>query len=461
MTILASRGRGVAGAAIILAGLSGSLAAQSDSAVAANYRRDSIQYVRDSTSIDSLSRLVPVDSLRRLYELMYRATDPRPLAQEVACESDRLWIAFGVAARIAEQRVHDAVMRRLDRDAELRLSEKMAGTLVELDGPRCGAATRMRADVPARLRQSPHAPRRSRSARERAVVRDSLRRAGKIEFEATITGSRSAELAGTARLRWWTPEMVGMTLHDWLHYPPSIIAVTFARSGGQYFRAGSYPLVRFQDKDPGSPGFVGAYVQIDAHTIGTSPRDFVSGVLFVDRADTLGAEGHFEVTLMGNVLRSRTYRPVKGEITDTLEIRGQFRARFENQWVAPNVDKRWWPDGHPAPIGPTPEYRATLARVDLDERVSCDSLSRLVNGNPFVRFAATDPILGRHPLGTVRLQFEADSLGRVPPTSVLVMSSSDTSLESLVVLDSTRRAKPGWSKIVYRPYRCTLHLGDR
>ena len=435
-----------------------SAAAQSDSAAAANFRRDSIQYVRDSIAIDSLSRIVPVDSLRRLYELLYNSSDPRALTQEVECEAFRQFLSYGVAARIAQKRVRDGILARFGPDAEDRLSSKMARTTIEEDGPTCGAA-RPLSKVPARLRRLPSPPQRLRSTLERARIRDSLRRAGAVDFEASVSGSANTELAGSASLTWWTPELLGINLLDYL-YPPSITSVTFVRRGAEYLRVGSYPIVKNEDRDAAAPGIVGAYVQMSGHDIGTHRLDLVSGVLYVDHADTLNVEGHFDVMFRGHALRSRTFRRTKREIEDTLHITGRFRARYQYQWTATNVGKRWWPNGHPAAQGRAPDYRAVLERAELDEQVSCDSL-RIPNGNPFLRIQPTAPAIIRRLPGTVTLQFEADSLGRVHPLSVMSMSSSDTMLEGMVVIDSARRAPIARATASRRLYRCTLRIGGR
>jgi len=435
------------------------LTAQSDSAVAARFRRDSIRYVRDSISIDSLSRMVPVDSLRRLYEALYRAPDPRPVAQEVECEAFRQFLAYGAAARVAQKRVRDAVVLRLDADAEDRLSSRMAHATIAEDGPACGAA-RPLSMVPARLRRMPTPHLRLRSALDRAHIRDSLRRVGAIEFEAEISGSASAELAGSASLTWWTPELLGINLLDYL-YPPAIISLTFVRRGAEFLRVGSYPVVKNEDRDAAAPGVVGAYLQMSGHDIGTHRLDLVSGVLHVDRADTIGADGHFDVVLYGNALRSRTFRRTKQEIQDTLHVTGRFRARYQYQWADANLNSRWWPNGHPVPRTPAPEYGAIFRRADLDERVSCDSLRHLANGNPFLRTQPSDPAMIRRLPGTVALQFEADSLGRVLPLSLVAMSSSDTVLESLVVIDSARRAPVRKTMVGHRLYRCTQRFRSR
>ncbi|HEY2853745.1 MAG TPA: hypothetical protein VGJ18_12915 [Gemmatimonadaceae bacterium] len=453
------RPRLIAWVAIALAISGGSVAAQSDSAVAASFRRDSSQYVRDSISVDSLSRIVPVDSLRRLYEMLYSSADPRPLAQQVECEAFRQFLSYGVAARIAQKRVRDAVVARLDPDAEDRLSSKMAHTTIEDDRLTCGAA-RPLSKVPARLRRAPTPPQRLRSTLERARIRDSLRRAGAMDFEATVSGSANAELAGSASLTWWTPELLGINLLDYL-YPPSIISITFVRRGAEFFRVGSYPIAKNEDRDAAAPGVVGAYVQMSGHDIGTHRLDLVSGVLYVDRADTLNVEGHFDVMFLGHALRSRTFRRTKQEIEDTLHINGRFRARYQYQRSVSNVDRRWWPNGHPAAKAPAPDYREILGRADLDEHVPCDSLRRLPNGNPFLRIQPTAPAIIRRLPGTVALQFEADSLGRIHPLSLMAMSSSDTMLEGMVVIDSARRAPIARANAGGRLYRCTLRIGGR
>jgi hypothetical protein len=431
-----------------------SLLGQSDSAVAANYRRDSIQYIRDSTAIDSIARIVPIDSLRKLYRALYTAANPRPIAQEVECENFRLSERFGEAATLVRERVHNEVLQSLDRNAEERLSEKMAGAFIEVAGPSC-RAVRPTVELPARLRRAPRAPERARSARERVAIRDSLRRSGAVGFEARVSGSSAdAELAGFAMMEWRTPKLLAIHLSDLLNYPPSIIALTFERAGAEFLRVGSYPV--FARPDLGPPNVFSASLQMPAHNAGSADYDLVSGVLYVDKADTLHATGHFEVRLIGNALHIGRMRRPFGTKTDTVRVVGAFDAKYERRYQD-GTFRQWWPNGHPAPMGPAPDYRLNKILTTLNTDASCDSIPGL-HGSPFVRHVR-DSSSGRWLAGNVAVQFTTDTLGRVYPMSTLIVSWNDTILERGVIVDSARRApRYQMSNSPGMRYRCRTSL---
>jgi hypothetical protein len=182
-----------------------------------------------------------------------------------------------------------------------------------------------------------------------------LRRSGAVGFEARVSGSSAdAELAGFAMMEWRTPKLLAIHLSDLLNYPPSIIALTFERAGAEFLRVGSYPV--FARPDLGPPNVFSASLQMPAHNAGSADYDLVSGVLYVDKADTLHATGHFEVRLIGNALHIGRMRRPFGTKTDTVRVVGAFDAKYERRYQD-GTFRQWWPNGHPAPMGPAPDYR--------------------------------------------------------------------------------------------------------
>src|SRR5512138_2072605 len=105
---------------------------------------NTLAYVRDSLSIDSLVPLVPTDSLRALYRSVPTAADPKPVVHALQCEAYRLWYRYGRAAEIAEDRVRAAEWRPESDTAIVRVF-RMASLDWFFPGPRaCGVS----ADAP-------------------------------------------------------------------------------------------------------------------------------------------------------------------------------------------------------------------------------------------------------------------------------------------------------------------------
>lgn len=76
------------------------------SADSAAYESEFATYLRDSTVIDSLAHLVPLDSLRRLYAALERDPDSPELESAAYCEYLRLYLTYGSRpARLAIERL--------------------------------------------------------------------------------------------------------------------------------------------------------------------------------------------------------------------------------------------------------------------------------------------------------------------------------------------------------------------
>jgi hypothetical protein len=95
---------------------------------------------RDSSVIDSLSRLVNTDSLYRLNEAMRTARDPRPLVHEAACERARLQNRHGLRpTTLAVRRMADTLWRpdkrRIEREIESRMPQ---ADMITVSAKLCG-----------------------------------------------------------------------------------------------------------------------------------------------------------------------------------------------------------------------------------------------------------------------------------------------------------------------------------
>jgi hypothetical protein len=87
---------------------------------------------------DSLSRLVPLDSLRSLYVNMQTADDPKPIARESACELWRLSYVHGTdIAMRANRRLSDSLNRATDPKVLERLSSRLAGSSGDITEAGC------------------------------------------------------------------------------------------------------------------------------------------------------------------------------------------------------------------------------------------------------------------------------------------------------------------------------------
>jgi hypothetical protein len=74
--------------------------------------------VRDSTVIDSLSRLVPTEALYRKYRELLVSPDPAGLMQEIKCDEFALRWRYGtLPGNDAVKRMRDTVYRKEDKEA--------------------------------------------------------------------------------------------------------------------------------------------------------------------------------------------------------------------------------------------------------------------------------------------------------------------------------------------------------
>lgn len=115
----------VAVAVVGLIGFNGCARQSPDEATVEQWVRDSTAYeselrvyLRDSTVLDSLSRLVPLDSLDRLYSAIERSPQSMPLKEAAVCEVLRLGRLHGAMplrlamARLRERRGPVAAISR-------------------------------------------------------------------------------------------------------------------------------------------------------------------------------------------------------------------------------------------------------------------------------------------------------------------------------------------------------------
>jgi hypothetical protein len=82
------------------------------------YQQELADWLRDSTVLDSMSRLVPTDSLYRLYRRALEPSGvPRELVQRVWCEELRLTLQYGM---IPSERAVDRLLDTVYRDQGIR-----------------------------------------------------------------------------------------------------------------------------------------------------------------------------------------------------------------------------------------------------------------------------------------------------------------------------------------------------
>lgn len=87
---------------------------------------------------DSLSRLVPLDSLRHLYVNMQTADDPKPIARESVCEMLRLDYVHGsYIVDLANRRLSDSLNRATNPKVLERLSSRLAGSSGDITEAGC------------------------------------------------------------------------------------------------------------------------------------------------------------------------------------------------------------------------------------------------------------------------------------------------------------------------------------
>jgi len=98
------------------------------------------QFLRDSTVIDSLSRLVPTDSLYHLYRAVLVASDPTIVMQQIKCEEFSLrWHYGSLPARDAIARMRDSVYKRNEQELVKRVEERFPEAGMFIVSPKdCG-----------------------------------------------------------------------------------------------------------------------------------------------------------------------------------------------------------------------------------------------------------------------------------------------------------------------------------
>jgi hypothetical protein len=111
------------------------------------WHADSVRYLaavrhfeRDSFVIDSLARVAPRDSIRRLYATMIKSVAPMPYPQLINCVSRRIEEQFGlrVAVEVERHARNEAFAAASPVDIELMNRRLPAGMAVQVMGGACG-----------------------------------------------------------------------------------------------------------------------------------------------------------------------------------------------------------------------------------------------------------------------------------------------------------------------------------
>lgn len=115
-------GRWIRSSAFIAVAVAGNAACQQPTATR--------YHIPIDTYGDSLTRAVPVDSLRKPYTAMLNADDPKAIAPELGCEQSRLSYQYGIFILYeADRRLRDSLWRQAGPRAVERMDEKLAGAI--------------------------------------------------------------------------------------------------------------------------------------------------------------------------------------------------------------------------------------------------------------------------------------------------------------------------------------------
>jgi hypothetical protein len=435
-------------------------AAQPASPDIATYRRDSLDRVRDSVSIDSLSRLVPTDSLRALYRVFPTTDDPAGVLAVIQCTGYRLWWRYGEGANVAEDRVRAGEWTRsLQPSIARQLDAVRASRRIPLPTRiRCGVADDA-PTVPVNLKYRSLIPVPPELAYKgpRSLVRDRFHMRGSF-FEGQIVGRQTVDLEGTAVLRWHGDRLLALVFDDYTRRPGEIISITLRHAGAEHLRPGTYPIFESNAATPvGVSNFMTVYNQAWPLIPAISSFDRVWGTLVLDRADSTGAEGRVALWQERHASHPFRWRFPEDSLRDTVRTSLRFRAviDLEDEWA-----RRYYripAYAHPTVDG-TAVMPANAARPTYrDERVRCEDL-------PVYR---AESVLTPLPKGsavataTAALEIQVDLLGRVhAPHSIVVLGITDTSVVRHFRNQPGLRfepARPGGQNL-FNNFRCTLTL---
>jgi len=420
---------------------------------------DSLRYVRDSVTIDSVSRLVPVDSIRRLYRDFVNSSDPRSALFGLQCESYRLRYAFGYAGEIADDRVR---VEEWKPELFSRIRAALDAAISPLTMPRlptrvgCGVPDNA-PFAPDRLRYPPLPPWRPTYVQSGSSL-DVIER-GETLFEGKMTArlvGRDTEIAvaGSASLSLRNERSLELRLDDKLN-GKEIIGFYFRLSPGPFFYRGTYPILDEEDARS-VPYAIGAYMQ--SGTVGGIVSGRWKGTLVVERADSTQIEGHASFVMVGQSLDRRdrfgSHIPLIGSALDTVRFEGWFRAKYNPReeregrafTMFPELPRRFAP---PAP----PDARKTLARVFLDDSIPCE------------RLPIYEPDTTRMPQSiasqrSVRAAVEMvlDSTGTPWPGTVHITALADKVEFQDLIRPSWLRFRRTAPDQVLRKVRCTVNL---
>ena len=412
---------------------------------------DSLRYVRDSTTIDSLSRLVPVDSIRRLYQQFVGASDAPSALFALQCERYRLWYVFGHAGEIAEDRVR---VQEWQPELFPRIRASFEAAIPRATIPRipthrgCGIPDDA-PFAPDRLRYAPIVPWRPAYV-NRGSSLDVVRR-GETLFEGTLRAhignqDTSIMVAGSATLGLRSPQSFELRLDDKLNR--DIVGFYFRLSPSPFFYRGTYPILESEDARD-IPWAIGGYMQTGP--IPLLVTDYWRGTLTVEKADSDRVEGRVSFITVGySVDRRNLHTPLIGSPRDTVHFEGWFRAKYDksqdlNLVRIPELPRRFDPRI-------SPDAHQTLARIFLDDTVPCEKLPVYVRDST----VALEPAPRRSVRAAVEIRL--DSTGKAWPGGVHIRSVSErVAFDSLGPAPLLRFRRPSADQAL-RKVRCLLTL---
>ncbi len=316
---------------VILSLLLGATAgAQLPSASWEAYRRDSIAWVRDSARIDSVSRTIPADSLRRLYRALTSTTQPARVVQAMMCESYRLKTIYQHAALVAEDRIQAEEWPE-SKQAGVRRALVAWGTVVSSLKPWPDTLPRRISQADDRVcRTAKRIPRSLSDLILFRPERPDAPPAGSMEWfwRSGSSGPAEGKIAdralrdGYARLGWRGYSSLSLEVRDLR----SLFTIVLVRQGDEYLRPGVYPIINGSISSVSNNVFV-----LSELTGGRSVNGFVT----VDRADTTGAEGRIELVQHRNADNPmRSVIPPDSIYDVPISIR--FRATYDREHAQEN-----------------------------------------------------------------------------------------------------------------------------
>jgi hypothetical protein len=409
-----------------------------------------LAYVRDSSVADTISRRMPVDSLRQLYRRVPGAADPVRAIAALECESLRLYLTYGIAANVAETRIAaEEWTPNVTSDVRRALDAAKAAFVIARMRP-CGITEDIPI-APLRLTYLRPAPRRTADVPVGSSI-ESIRDDETL-FEGTLRArvdgrDTTLVVAGSAGLG-SQPDAVSLVLSDKLRANRTTV-ISLRVAGHPFLYRGTYPIFNGDDA---------FYVpNTAAGRIEAGFLPFVDqmsgwhGTLTVERADSMGATGRVSVSIRRNEWTDIAFPRWLDSLRDTIVFEARFRAAYDrrnerNEYPFthfPMLPRRFEPDR-------VVDERATLAGLFLDPSVPCD---RLPIYSPTSVLTPLSSTTRREPVRAA-LHMAVDTAGR--PAYIYVLSIDDTTAARDFRRQRGLRFLPPNTKLPPR-VRCTLTL---